>query len=620
MGLQLFNFVYGTLLGKANENTPDNNLFLPRALAGMTGGDGAPYLPVKASNWRLENMGGAQDISNDLATSWFIAYSMQLTSLSQAKPNPPAVTQQMIADAVAAAQYIADLNAQPYAGVGPDMDVLQIQIDGLSNVSISGAPPQVTVSDAGYSAQIKLDFNAYPSGGQDWNKPLALGGSEAGVDSGTKQQFFGLNFSLSQCLGFFSIDGIKLVPLPPTLHLTPSPGHADGFDCHAAGIALLQVSNAEVVADVTVGVNADGKTLQIALQRLRLQGVGAAAPAFTLQNLEWTDMSPTLSSDFSLYYNMWSTFYKNLLGTPDAATLLTQNINNALNSADNITQVETLLDQQLANAFDSIFGSSQVANSTVDTDTNAVDKYLFNRARAALNDQSSYVYVPALVLGSASPVLEPYTAVNLTIAGPYSTSFLGQTLSVSQIVLSSLAIHGLSNVLAPADNIRFGSNQQATANLLLGTLNPGPALNVKGHPMTVPSPPGSASTPFQLNVQVGGNAPIALSGSMTLTLQNSSGTLGVDTALSASGDTPDQLSLAYSQILLVAANADLSIAVQLNGAESAPYNTLVNNVLNQDQVKQAILGELNQYIEENLGAINAAATTFARNALNNLGG
>ncbi|CAJ0808708.1 hypothetical protein LMG19083_04757 [Ralstonia psammae] len=622
MGLQLFNFAYNTLLSKANNNAQGNSLFLPRALAGMTGAGDVPYLPLKASNWSANNMSGAQDISNDLATSWFGAYTGQLDMLSLEKPNPPTVTQQMIDDAKAALQAIHDgpyLNAVPYPNTGLNLTLQQIEIDGLANVRVSSTAPQVTINDAGYTAQIKLDFNAYPSTGESWNQQLALGGTQQGVDSNNSQSFAGLAFSLSQPLCFFARHGTTPAPIPPTLHLPESNGHPNGFDCSAGGVALLQVAKAELVASTTITVSPDGKTVQIGLEQLTLQGVGGTLPSFTLQNLQWTSMSPTLLSDFSLYYEIWNTTYKNLLGTPDAAKFLTTSINNALNSADNLATIEKLLNQQLANALDTIFGSKQVANSSVDTDTNAVDKYLFDRARAALNDPSSYVYVPALVLGSNSPVLEPYTATNLKIDGPYSTTFMGQTLSVTQIVLSNLAIHGLSNLVAPASGIVFGSNQQASASLSLGTLNPGPNLNVDGNSKTVPSPPASASTPFSLNIQVGSNKPIPFSGNMTVTLTNTSGTLGVDTTLAASGDTPDQLTLNYSAITLVAADADVNIAVQLDGDGNSFYDKFIDEIVNQGPVKDDLLAQLNAYIGSNLGQIDAAATQFARNALNKLG-
>lgn len=620
MGLQLFNFVYNTLLGKANNNAPGNKLFLPRALAGMNGTDGQPYLPISASDWSLSNLSGATDISNNLATSWFNAYWPQLFARSSASPNPPALTQQMIDDAAAAVSAVnaQHLNVIPCPGCGPDLTIQSIRIDGLSNVKVSGAAPQVTASASGYTAQITLDFNAYPADGQNWNRALSLGGVQAGIDSSNQQPFVGLDFSLSQCLGFIPRRGTGIVAPPPTLHLAPSSCNAQGFDCAAAGLALLTVGNAELIANTTVGVSADGKQLSLSLQSLTLQGTGGATPAFTLQNLQWQTMAPVLSTDFSLYYSIWTTFYKNLLTTQEAATLLSGKINEALNSPDNLAQVESLLNTQLASAFDSIFGSSAVASSTVDTDANAVDKYLFNRARAALNDQASYVYVPTVVLGNSSPLLEPFTATNLSLAGPYVQSAMGQQISVSQIVLSNLVINGLSNLLAPANNVVFGSNQQATLDLLLGTLNPGPALQVNGQSRTVPSPPVTASTPFTLNVQVGANTPVPLSGTMTLSLNNRSGTLGVSATLDSTGDTPDQLALNFSRIVLNAAAGDVTVAMQFDGGGEL-YNQLVDSIVNQPTVIDAIVSALNDYVSQNLADISRSATEFAQQALNNLG-
>ncbi|GEM_PF-3913650 len=627
MGLQLFHFVYNTLMQKANDNTPGNSLFLPVALSGMKKSDGTPYLPLQGNDWDLDNIGGAADISNDLSTSWFTALMPQLIKLSSLQPGPQ-VTAQMIADAKAAVDYITGkgpvqpLGVQPCAGCGPDLHVTRIEIDGLANIAVSGQPPAVTSSNAGYDATITLDLNAYPSTQQPWNDALALAGPEQGVDSNGGTAFEGLSFMLTQCLCFYERKSGKVVPPPPTLGLAPSSRSPNGFDCTASGIALLTLSNAKVVAGTTVDVNGQDTALQIVLNSIELQGTQAATPAFSLKNLQYQSMAPVPFPAYisnKVFYAPWSTFFKNLLATADAAQMLTRQVNQALADGNNRTQVQNLLNQQLNSAFDSIFGSTQVAGSTVDTDANAVDKYLFNRARGALNDRSSYVYVPTLVLGSTSPVLEPYTAVDLTIAGPFSTKVMSTiTISISDIVLQNLAIHGLSNVVAPPDAIVFGSNQQASAKLLLGSMDPGPTVQVKGTPRTVPSPPATANTPFTLNVQVNQNTPIPIGGTLSLSLQNTSGTLGVRTTLNASGDTPDDLALNYSQILLVAGDGDLAMTITLSDGD-AQYGTFINAFLGQSQFIEGILSALNQAIQDNLAQISEAATKFARSALNNLG-
>ncbi|GKS84194.1 hypothetical protein AVMA1855_08600 [Acidovorax sp. SUPP1855] len=626
MGLQLFHFVYDTLMQKANDNTPDNSLFLPVALSGMKGSDNKPYLPLKGTQWNLDNIGGAQDISADMATSWLQALFPLIGQLSlQTNPTPP-VTQQMVDDAKAAVTYIMSqhLNVIPYPGVGPDLDVSSIEIQGLANIQVSGEPPAVTTSNAGYTADITLNLNAYASTGQDWNQPLALAGPEKGTDSTTNPPtaFDGLGFTLKQCLCFVDKQ-MNIVAPPPTLGLTLSSDHANGFDCLATGIALLTLSNAKVVSGTTVTVDGTGSSaaLQIGLNTVQLVAVQGSTPTFTLQNLQYQSISPVPFPAYintSIFYAPWSQFFKQVLSTGDAAQLLSTQVNNALMDPGNRGQVEKLLNQQLKSAFDDIFGSTQVAGSTVDTDANAVDKYLFDRARGALNDPSSYVYLPALVLGSTSPVMEPYTAVNLSIPGPFTTSIMGQNIALSGIVLQSLAIQGLSNLIAPPNNIVFGTNQQASATLLLGTMNPGPTVQVKGSPRTVPSPPATASTPFTLNVQVNQNAPIPLSGTLNLSLQNNSNTLGIQTTLNASGDTPDDLVLTYSQILLVAGDKDVLLTISLPDDEAA-YAMFINAFLSQSQLIEQVVSALNGCIKDNLQQISDAATQFARSALKNLG-
>ncbi|GKT25357.1 hypothetical protein [Acidovorax sp. SUPP3334] len=627
MGLQLFHFVYDTLMQKANDNAPNNSLFLPVALSGMKDSNGNPYLPLKGTQWDLDNIGGAQDISADMATSWFQALFPLVGQLSVLTNPTLPVTQQMVNDAKAAVTYIMSqhLNVIPYPGVGPDLDVSSIEIQGLANIQVSGQPPAVTTSNAGYTADITLNLNAYPSTGQAWNQPLALVGPDKGVDSTTTPPtaFDGLGFTLKQCLCFVDKQ-MNIVAPPPTLGLTLSTEHANGFDCLATGIALLTLSNAKVVSGTTVTVDGTGSSaaLHIGLDTVQLVAVQGASPTFTLQNLQYQSISPVpfpAYIDTSVFYAPWSQFFKQVLSTGDAAQLLSTQVNNALKDPDNIRQVATLLNQQLKSAFDDIFGSTQVAGSTVDTDANAVDQYLFNRARAALNDPGSYVYLPTMVLGSTSPVLEPYTAVNLSIPGPFQTQVSKNVnIALSDIVLQSLAITGLSNLVAPPDNIVFGTNQQASATLLLGKVKSGTTVNVKGSPRKVPSPPATASTPFTLNVQVNQNQPIPLSGTLNLSLQNNSNKLGIQTTLNASGDTPDDLVLTYSQILLVAGDQDVVLTVTLPPDEEK-FAGFINAFLSQSQLIEQVVSALNGYIAGNLQQISDAATQFARSALKNLG-
>lgn len=621
MGLQLFNFVYNTLMQKANDNSPGNSLFLPVALANMKNSDGSAYLPLTGSNWSLADIGGAVDISNDLATSWFTALLPQIMQLAEMKPSGQ-VTQQMINDAQAATTYITSqrLSVQPCPELGPDLNITSIEIDGFANIQVGGQPPAVTSSNEGYAAQITLNLNAYASTGQSWNQALALAGPEQGTDSSTGAAFRGLGFTLTQCLCFVDRNG-KVVAPPPTLGLKPSASNPDGFDCSASGIALLTIGNAKVAASSTVSVTPGGSALVISVGSIQLQGTQGATPSFALQNMQYQDMVPVPFPAYigtSIFYGPWTQFFKQLLSTPDAAQMLSGQVNGALMSPDNLAQVQGLLNQQLNNAFDDIFGSTQVAGSTVDTDANAVDKYLFNRARGALNDTNSYVYLPTVMLGAKSPVLEPYTAVNLSIPGPFTEPVMGLNIAISDIVLQNLAIQGLSNVVAPPNNMVFGSNQQASATLLLGTLNPGPMVQVNGAPRTVPAPPVTASTPFSLNVQVGQNAPIPLSGTLSISIQNRSNTLGVQTTLTSAGDTPDELQITYSQILLVAGDNDVSLTISLPDGE-AQYESFINAFLSQSQLIQAILSALNGYIADNLPQISQGATQFAKSALNNLG-
>ncbi|HYF89710.1 hypothetical protein [Azospirillum sp.] len=620
MGLYLFNFVYNTLMQKANDGSPGNGLFLPKALAGMTDNNQQPYLPLQESLWTLNNIGGSAAISNDLATSWFNAFFLALRGLSMKTPSG-AITQQMIDDAGAAVTYITgkQLRVVALPGAGVNLVATNIDIQGLANIKISGQPPLVTSNNQGYQAQIALNLNAYPDNGASWSQPLALSGSEQGTDTNNGTAFQGLGFVLTQTLCFVDKSGTVVAP-PPSLGLTPSAANPNGFDCSATGIALLTLTNAQVLANGTVTV-ASPPALQFSLNSLDLAAVQGAVPTFTLQNLDYQSLTPVpfpQAISAAAFYPLWTGFFKQLIATNDAAQMLTNQINGALMSPDNMAQVANLLTSQISSALDTIFGSTQVADSTVDTDANDVDKYIFDRARGALNDPSGYVYVPTVILGSKSPQLDPLTATNLSIGGPFSTSVLGQSVQLSNISLANLVINGLSNVIAPPNSTIFGVNQQATATLLLGEVPAGTQVNVNDQKVTVPSPPVTASTPFSLDIQVNQNQPIPISGTLNISLVNNSGTLGVTTSLYSDGDTPQQLALTYTQVTLVAGSGDVTLAITLP-PEDQQFQIFINAFLGQDALIQAIIGAINDYIGQNLGQISQAATQFAQNALNNLG-
>lgn len=619
MALYLFDFVYNTLMQKANDNSPGNSLFLPVALSNMKNGSNQPYLPLKANNFNLNNISGLTDFSNDLAAAWWNGMYPEIWNLSQAKPSG-SVTQQMIDDANAAVTYVTGqgLNVVPLPNTGPNLSATNIEIQGLANILVDGQPSAQSNAQ-GYNAPITLKLNAYPNKGDSWNQPLALAGSVQGTDSSNSQPFQGLNFTLTQTLCFVTPDGQVVAP-PPTLHLPPSSVNQNAFDCSSSGIALLNLTDAKIVADAKVTVS-NAPALQIGLNSLQLNGQQSATPVYTLQNLEYQNLTPIpfpTYIDASIFYSLWNQFFTEVLATGDATRMLTTQVNNALSSPSNLSQVEQLLDSQLTSVFNDLFGSTQVAGGGVDTNANAVDKYLFDRARGALNDRSSYVYLPALVLGSNSPTLEPYTATNLNIPGPFSTTVFSQSVNISDIVLKNLVINGLSNLVAPPNNIVFGANQQASATLLLGTLNPGPTLNVNNGSRTVPSPPATASTPFTLKVQVNTNKPIPISGTFNITLQNNSNTLGVQTALSSSGDTPQTVELTYSNITLVAGDNDVNLQVILPPDEQQ-YEKIIDHFLSQPALIQGIISALNGYIGQNLSQISQSATQFVRNALKNLG-
>ncbi|WP_338849085.1 hypothetical protein V8J88_09030 [Massilia sp. W12] len=611
MGLKLFNFTYQTLMSQSNDQ--NSSMFLPKVLSNMQN-NGSAWLPLIVNNWSTKNVQGMGGVAMGFANTWFNGYMNYLYTVSADKPNPPALTQQMIDDATALLNTITSNNLGVLIcdNCGPDINITELEIDGLANVRISGAPPQVTQSDQDYRCTITLEFNAYKSDGAPWNQPLTVSGNQTAQDSKTNASFKGFRFQASQCLNFVDASN-QPISLPKGVDYPPSTCNPLGFDDLSSGVMQLGIAQAELLADVSIGV-ANGN-LSLTLHSLSLQKPGGGDPVYSLNNLSIDSNQYTQP-----FVSVWTQFLQGAIQTPDMQKQLTGNFNQSLNSADNLSQVQKTLQEQLNNAINKVMGSTALASGGGDDDSNAVDIYLYNRMRGAVNDANSYLYVPVLVLGNTSPQLEPWNPGPITIPGTLAQQTVqGIPVSMNDLSMSNLSATGLSNLLAPAAGISFSAAQSNTS-FLLGRLNPGPTLTVKGQRMTVPNPPFTLVSPFTVSVSVNHSPnPIAVGGTLTLMLQpaDSNSPLGVSTVQSASGDTASNLEITFSSIVLAANPADISVQITLTQGQA--FDPFVNGLLNSDDSKKHLLAALNTYLSQNLAQISASATQFARQALANMG-
>ena len=599
MGLKLFTFAYNTLLQQANKkpsgNEPPNKLFLPVVLAGMRSSSGETYLPIKEDSWSIDSISDASTLSSAFAITWFAPF---FQNASEELKNEITTNK---------------LTTIACPGSAPSLQVSDLEILGLSNIKVSGSPPKVTKSDEGYQFTVILDTNAYTNTGDNWNQQLALGGTQSGTDTKTDAKFMGLGFKLTQSLCFAkSSDTSVCVPLPQGVEEPQSPNNPSCFSDIGSGQAHLNINDAKIIADVTISVAADNKSLAVSINELVFQGQSSTYPTYDLQNL-----AIDYTEETKAYVSVWTTFVTNILGTPDVAKSFSSQVNSALNSSDNKSVIESTLNQQLGDALDSLLGAQTSSFTPKSGDTNPVDQYVFHRVRDALNNPKSILYIPKVVIGSTSPVLEPYKTSSINIPGSYTTTFVGVSATVSEIQFpSGLTVAGASNLIAPSENVIF-TEDAVNSTLELGRLNPGPTIDGK----IVPNPPLTTTSTFSLMVSIAGNKPVGpITGSITIKTEpngNSSSLPAIKSSLNASGSDPESLEMTFESISLDVDTDEVKITITLDGGSE--YEAMVNAVANNADLKNQVLTALNEEISKELPEISKQAETFCKEQLNNLG-
>ncbi|MEI8633327.1 hypothetical protein P4S72_17245 [Vibrio sp. PP-XX7] len=412
----------------------------------------------------------------------------------------------------------------------------------------------------------------------------------------------------------------EIVAPPPTLKLKTSDTYENGFISSTTGVALMGLTEGELSTNSTVTVTTP-PALNFNVNSVKLIGTKSTNPKITLDNLQYNSVDPNPFPNYidnSSFFPVWTQFFQQLLNTGEAASMITNKVNATLLDPNNRTQISNLLNSQVSNALDTVYDSTAVACHSVSGNVNDVDEYIFNRARGALNDKTSSRYVPALILSSTSPTLDPFEATDLDVSGSFSTSVVGQNIQISDIKLSDLVINSISNTVALPENVVFGDNQQATATLLLGEVPSGTQVKIDNKIVTVPSPPVKASSPFSLNIQVNTNEPVPIAGTLTISVTNKSGTAGLKNVLTATGDTPEQLKLIFNEINIQTDPSDVTLGLDLP-PDAQQYEIFLHSFLNQPDLINAIINAINGYIPQELDQISKTLTKFAKKALNSIG-
>ncbi len=532
---KLFAFIFRTI--KASANDPKSKNFLPVMLANIQSG-GAPLLPLKEDRWTIGKLGG----SSGLAIAKNIANQYFQINGTPAIPWPK--------------------DPDPSLDLRDPSGKNKVIINGLENVYVTDFTNyNYDEASATVTADIKMQFNYWtinPGGLQPGQKvtPLSLH----------------VPFILTQnlCLANSQTDSTCIDPAAPPVQIV-------GQGTFSANITQLNF-NASI--KITVGPNRSG--LNLAITQLTLVTTGAGAPKFTNISAQLTT-----ESDFQ---DIISDLITSFMSAADASTAVFTQMQNALNSKENINAITNTLSGQTGNFLDARLGkvTGSLPNDDGQQSNNKVDLYLFDRIRYSLNNPNSNWYVQSLLNSYQNPSLNPFRPENLNI-GSFEI-FAG--FNLSNVTLSNIVITGFPNSTVPAATMILAPPTLKLA-LSLGSLNAGT----------------TATADFSASY-TGGDLRFGISVTVQSVLLSS--------VITPDGDDANQLTVTFNSIDFQVPNVN-NMKITISDQEG--LGPAVQKVLNTPDVQQKIVTAIKSQFNSHLTPISNEVTKLVKALMNQqLGG
>lgn len=544
--MYFFKFLWNTLSSRAN-NPQNKNFWLPRVLEGVDNPNGSgKLLPLNQTNWDLGKLKGdaAQLINQTMTQQWeFVLQGTGKGDLLydyQAIPNP--------------------------ANPDPNLSFPQVTVNGLENFFIM-PNPEVLTSPEGYTCKVVLQFDYYDGTS---NKPAVTPFSLTG------------KYLLSENLCLASIDD-------PTVDAGVLDTTIDG-----TGNFTANIDNAFVDAVLQIYVLGAGPDRKLKVTVTSLNMIGSTSGSLPTIDIE--DL--TIDTDIRALQPLWINAAKNAINSPEGAQGIFLNLNATINKPDFLNNLSNIFSEQFASILDKGLAPVPTGGLPVidkQTDTTEVDKYLFDRIRAALNNPSSNFYLPKTILSINSPKLEPLNIDSISVPDQNISG-----ITFTNVCITNINFVGLSNIIAPSDKMVFVQGNILQAQALIGTLNPPPVLD---NGMTIPAPPIVGTGNFSMQTQ--GMPPLTGTFKVTIT----SGTFNFQTT--ASGDDLPVMTVTFNSGTLAIDPSAMDISLGIDSF----FKDMINQIINKPDIKNQITGKINDVIANNMSAISDQLTQGARNGI-----
>lgn len=544
MNATLIEFLYNTLRPRAND--PSNTtFFLPGVLARIPGpGGSGTLLPLQEQSWNVGAIQGNAGtfIMATITQGWW----QYLNGGAAAKQHQP-----------------IGCPSQPL----PTVTLTGVTIGGLNSIVL---PETITVTatPAGYTIE----------------GTLPVGGIHVAKECGPLTFSGGYDLTFCCCSAPATADG---QPLP-----TVCDGFATSGTMTGSGTFSATLTGIEATVKVCLSVTGSGgsRSPELTVQSVTL----AAAPDKEGPQLSVGTLTLDTTSVGPIMKDLWTGVATAALTAPEALAGFLTAVNESLNDSGTLQAIGAMLTAQVAALLDSMLGDVPAAALPAGggvSSGNPVDQYVFDRLRYAVNSPASPLFLPAGILGIASPSLDPLNVGTVAI-GDVST----EGLSFSDVRLIGVTMTGLSNAVVDTANTSLTADGlQVTVQF--GMLDP----SVLPGGRQIPAPPVTVSGQFSVNLQ---NDPTAIGGGLSASLQ----TGNVAASIALSGTSLDDLTLGIEALTLEVPVGDITVAVDLQSV----FAQTIGDLLSTTAVTSALVQEINSVASQNLSAIGEAATTNLR--------
>ena len=529
---KLFSFVFLTI--KRSANDPKAKNFLPTLLSGIQR-DGGPLLPLKEDSWTIGQLGGTSGlgIAKTIADNYF-----QIN-------NTPVIPYPK--------------NPDPALDLKDAKGVDKVVINGLENVYVTDfANYDYDEATATVTADLKMQFNYWTLHPQ-------------GLQPGQKISSLSLNtpFILTQNLC------ASESPTSPTC-INPD---ADPIQIIGNGSFSADISQMNFTAGIKIKVGPNRSGLDLSITRLKLVTTGADAPTFQNVNAQlWNE------SDFQ---DIISELITSFMSAQDASTAVFAQMEESLNSADNIGALTSTLSAQVGAFLDARLGAvtGPLPSDEGQKSNNLVDLYLFDRIRYSLNNPSSSWYVKTLLDGYKNPSLNPFHPEDLNI-GSFEI-FAG--FNLDNVTLSSIVIDGFPNATVPAEKMILAP-PSLTLTVMLGSLSSGT----------------TATANFSATYSNG-------SGRLNFGIRADIKSIALTSVVTPSGDDASELNLTFNSIGITLPSTS---ALQISISDQSGMGPAVQKILNTPPIQAKIVSAINSQFQSHLNDISNEVTSLIKAMLN----